>query len=415
MSCPVLPSGGFEVVRFMHSQSLARQVVVLGLLMAVGPFAIDMYLPGFAAIASAFATSEAEVQLSLVSFFVAMALGQVIYGPLSDMIGRRIPVLAGLGLFVVASVGCAFATSIDMLIALRFVQGLGGAAGGVVTMAVIRDLATGARAARLMALSLLGLSLSPILAPVAGGALVSVVSWRAIFVALALIGAAVIVLVMLALPETLPPARRQPAGLRGTLASYGALFSSGWFLTAVLAGGGAQAVLFAYIAGSPFVLMTLGGLSPLQYSLVFALNAAGIIGGAQFNSMLITRFGARRVVSVALCVLVPAALALAGAEAAGLGGLPVVLGLVFVSLASLGLVMPNAMLLALEPFGARAGAAAALGGALQMLVSSAATALVSAGFDGTARSMVFTMALGALVSAAFWLAFLRRMACNRAA
>ena len=153
----------------------------------------------------------------------------------------------------------------------------------------------------------------------------------------------------------------------------------------------------------------------MEYSLVFALNAAGIIGGAQFNSMLITRFGARRVVSVALCVLVPAALALAGAEAAGLGGLPVVLGLVFVSLASLGLVMPNAMLLALEPFGARAGAAAALGGALQMLVSSAATALVSAGFDGTARSMVFTMALGALVSAAFWLAFLRRMACNRAA
>lgn len=399
----------------MHSQSLTRQAIVLGLLMAVGPFAIDMYLPGFAAIAHAFAVTEGEVQLSLVSFFVAMAIGQVVYGPVSDMIGRRIPVLAGLGLFVVASIGCAFANSMEMLIGLRFVQGLGGAAGGVVTLAVIRDLATGARAAKLMAVSLLGLSLSPILAPVAGGALVSVASWRSVFVALALIGVAVMVLVVRVMPETLPASRRLPVGFRGTFASYRALLGSRRFLTAIFAGGGAQAVLFAYIAGSPFVLMSLGGLSPLQYSFVFAVNAIGIIGGAQFNSMLITRFGAARVVSSALAVLIPASFALAVVVALGVGGLPAILVLVFVSLASLGLIMPNAMLLALEPFGERAGAASALGGALQLLISSGATVLVSAGFDGTARSMAFTMAAGGLFAAVFWLAFRRSMACNRPA
>lgn len=400
----------------MQTFSLARWASILGMLMAVGPFAIDMYLPGFANIAESFGTTEGTVQLSLVSFFVALALGQVIYGPISDMVGRKKPIYFGLTLFVIASIGCAFAPTIEALIALRFVQGLGGCAGTVITLAVIRDLKTGAEAAKLMSLTLLGLSLSPILAPVAGGALVSVASWHAIFIALAVIGAAILALVAFQLPETHPPERRISARVGPMLITYARLLGNGYFVTAVLTAGFAQATLFAYIAGSPFVFITLHGLSPFAYSMVFAINAAAIIGGAQFNSFLIRRWGTPRLISTAMVAFVPASLLLCAIVMAGGATLELTVGFVFLTVACLGLILPTSTMLALEPFGANAGTASALSGAMQFTVSSTATFLVSASFDGSDRPMAGVMTLSAVCAALAWSGFLlisarRRRAC----
>ena len=386
--------------------TLARRAIVLGLLIAVGPFAIDMYLPGFAAIAREFGTDDGAVQLSLVSFFAAMAVGQIVWGPISDALGRKRPAYAGIALFMLASIGCAFAPSIETLVALRFVQGLGGSAGMVIAIAVIRDLHTGAEAARLLALAILALSVSPILAPILGGLIVQFGSWQLIFWSLALIGLLVGCLVWRGLPETHPPERRTPARIGVIARSYRQLLGSPWFMTAALTSGTAQAGLLAYIAGSPSVFISLHGVTPLVYSLIFATNAAALIGGAQLVPWLIRRLGIRRMVTCAVAAYLTAGLVLAGAILLGYGTLEVTVVLVFLTLGCLGLIMPSAGMLALEPFGRMAGTAAALSGGLQATISTLATLVVSSAYDGTARPMVLVMAGAALVSAASWSLFL---------
>jgi DHA1 family bicyclomycin/chloramphenicol resistance-like MFS transporter len=389
------------------STSIYGRAVVLGLLIAVGAFAIDMYIPGFAAIARDLHSDPGTVQLSMTSFFAALAIGQLIYGPVSDALGRRPPIFAGLALFLIACVAAALAPSIGMLIAARFVQGLGAAATAVIPMAVIRDQHTGPEAARLLSLAIGALSISPILAPVFGGLLVQYTSWRVIFVVLIAIVAMVWLMVARLLPETLPPAQRVRLRPLGVLLTYRRLLTDRRFLAPIAIAACAQAVLFIFISGSPFVFVTLHGLTPSVFGLLFALHAICLIGTSQFNAPLLRRFGAARLIGVSSAVLSLAALAFAALVFGDLAPLwPLVL-LTLLMFFSLSQILGPALLAAMEPFGAVAGAAAAIGTGTEFTFSSVTTFLMGMSADGTARPMGFTVAAAACGTFAGWAWFSR--------
>ncbi|WP_092939057.1 multidrug effflux MFS transporter [Paracidovorax wautersii] len=372
--------------------------LVLGLLSAIGPFAIDMYLPALPAIGASLRAEVGAVQWSLTAFFLALAVGQLVYGPVSDRVGRKPPLYFGLALFAVASVGCALATQIEVLVALRFLQGLGAAAGMAIPRAVVRDLHTGTEAARLMSLLMLVFSVSPLLAPLAGSGLIALAGWRGVFWAVALAALAGLVLVRLALEETRTPAQRAAHGEGpGALRAYGLLLRDMHYLGLVLIGGCSMAGFFVYLAGSPFVLIDHYGLSSVQYSLAFSVNAAAFFASAQFTARLGRRFGLVRVVKVA--VTVAAAVMVALLAYYGLGGdrLAVLLVLYFMASAAMGLVIPTTSVLALEEHGAIAGTASALLGTLQMLAGAIAMGVAGAFANGKPLPMVVGMASGALL------------------
>ena len=273
--------------------------LILGLLSAIGPFAIDMYLPALPAIGQSLGAEVGAVQWSLTAFFLALGVGQLLYGPVSDMLGRKPPLYFGLGLFTLASVGCALATDIDTLVALRFVQGLGAAAGMAIPRAVVRDLHTGTEAARLMSLLMLVFSVSPILAPLAGSALIAVTGWRGVFWAVALAATAGLALVFTTLSETRPASERVQSSLASALHAYGLLLRDRHYLGLVFIGGCAMSGFFVYLASSPFVLINHYGLTPTQYSLAFSVNAVAFIGASQLTGALGERFGLVRVVKAA--------------------------------------------------------------------------------------------------------------------
>jgi DHA1 family bicyclomycin/chloramphenicol resistance-like MFS transporter len=386
----------------MSARLLRRRAIVLGLLIAVGAFAIDMYIPGFAAIARDLRTDPGTVQLSMTSFFVALALGQVIYGPVSDAVGRRAPILVGLGIFAIASAAAAFAPTIGLLITARFFQGMGAAATAVVPMAVIRDEYTGPDAAKLLSLAMLALSISPILAPVFGGLLVQYTSWRLIFGVLIVICLAVIAMVVRLLPETHPRSARVSARPLSILLTYRKLLIDRRFVVPIMIAASAQSMLFVFISGAPFVIVTLHGVAPTTFGLLFALHAMSLIGISQFNGPMLRRFGTTRLVGGGTLVATAAALTLAGLLAGGMTALwPLVL-LTLTMFTSLGLILAPAFLAAMEPFGAVAGAAAAVGAGLEFTVSSALTAAMGLSADGTARPMSLFLALGACLSLAGW-------------
>jgi len=391
----------------MAGSSLVRRAIVLGLLIAVGAFAIDMYIPGFAAIARDLKAQPGTVELSMTSFFVALAAGQIIYGPISDAVGRKPPIYVGLVIFVLASIGAAFAPSIGVLIAARFFQGLGAAATAVIPMAVIRDEYTGPDAARLLSLAMVALSVSPILAPVFGGLLVQYTSWRLIFVVLILICLAVMLMVWRLLPETLPVAQRVGARPFQIVATYGRLLSNRLFILPVLIAGFGQAVLFSFIAGSPFVFVTLHHVPPTIFGIIFALHAIAIIGISQFNAPMMRWFGTRALIGGGAFGMAAAAVLLAGLVFSGMTALwPFVL-LTLTLFFCLGLFGAPAFLTAMEPFGATAGAAAAIGVGLEFTISSVTTALIGFTADGTARPMTGFIAVVACASFASWVVFVK--------
>lgn len=391
----------------LSGQSLPRRAVVLGLLIAVGAFAIDMYIPGFAAIAHDLHATPGVVQLSMTSYFAALAIGQVFYGPMSDAFGRKPPIFVGLALFALASAAAAFAPSIHTLIAARFVQGLGAAATAVIPMAVIRDQHTGPDAARLLSLAMLSLSVSPILAPAFGGVLVQFVSWRLIFGVLIVISGLAAIMTARMLPETLPRSRRIGTGPVRILVTYAGLIGNRYFIVPILIAGCAQSVLFTFISGSPFVFVTLHQLSPILYGTLFALHAAVLIGISQFNAPMMRRFGVSRLIGGASVGLAAASVTLALLVLAGMTALwPFVL-LTLGMFACLGLIMAPAFLTAMEPFGANAGAAAAIGVALELSLSSSMTFLLGLTTDGTARPMTILLALASCATLAGWAVFVR--------
>ena len=370
-----------------------RLAAVLGLLSAVGPFAIDMYLPALPEIEADLGASVAATQATLTAFFLAFGLAQLLYGPLADRFGRKPPLYVGLALFAAASLGCAMAPSVGWLTALRFLQGLGGAAVMVVPRAVIRDLHTGPSATRLMATVMLVISVSPMLAPLAGSALVAFGDWRIIFAALAVVAVAGLALTAFALPETLVPARRTPIDAASLWRGARTLLGDRTFMGLTLIGGFAMASFFVFLASASFVYAGQFGLSPTGFSLAFAINAVGFFGASQLAATLGERHGERRVVARAVTGFASCTLVLLGLVLAGLGTLPVIVGMLFLANACLGLVIPTTMVMALDAHGEIAGLASSLGGTLQMLAGGLMITAASPFFDGTATPMVAAIAL----------------------
>ncbi len=386
----------------MPARLFYTRAMVVGLLIAVGAFAIDMYIPGFAAIAAELHTDPGTVQLSMTAFFISLGIGQVLWGPLSDAVGRRGPIFAGLALFAAASAAAAFAPSIGWLIAARFVQGLGAAGATVVPLAVIRDEHTGPDAAQLLSLAMLSLSISPILAPVAGGFMVQYVSWRLIFGVLIAISVLIGVMTHFLLPETLPQYRRVSARPLSILLTYGRLLRHRRFLAPVLIAACGQAVLFVFISGAPFVIVTLHSVSPTNFGILFALHAMSLIGLSQLNAKMMRRFGALRMIGAGAALVCVASLALAGLVIGGMTALWPFVALTLTIFASLSLILGPAFLTAMEPFGATAGAAAAIGTGVEFACSSTATGVMGLLADGTAVPMVAALAVVSCGMLVFW-------------
>jgi DHA1 family bicyclomycin/chloramphenicol resistance-like MFS transporter len=369
-----------------------RNAIILGLLAAIGPFAIDMYLPALPTIAAVLDTPTAAVQMTLMSYFVGFGLSQLVYGPLSDMFGRKTPLYFGLSLFIAASLGCALAPGIGWLIFFRLFQGIGGAS-TVMVRAIVRDLHTGIEATRLMSFVMLVFSVSPILAPLTGSALIVPFGWRAVFVAVAVLAVLGLCMIIFALPETRPKPLRVKSELHEMLAGYGRLLRDPRFLGLTFIGGLGLSSFFTFLASSSFIYIGHFGLTPTMYSFAFSINAVGFIGASQFSAALGARYGMARVISVAVSNFTVFTAALFLMVLAGADSLLILIPMLFAAFACLGLVIPTAMVLALEDYGEIAGMAAALGGTLQMIAGGATVALVSLFYNGTVLPMVAVIAL----------------------
>ncbi|MET7424552.1 multidrug effflux MFS transporter [Dactylosporangium sp. NPDC005555] len=356
-----------------------------------------MYLPALPSITDDLHTSSTAVQLTLTGTLAGLALGQLAIGPWSDAVGRRRPLLAGLLLHVLASVACVFAPDVAVLGGLRVLQGLGVAASSVVGLAIVRDLFSGSAFARLFSRLMLVMGAAPILAPTLGSAVLRWTEWRGVFVVLAVFGVLLTILAALALPETLPPARRRSGGVLATLGVYGSLLRDRIFVGLVLVAGFAMAALFAYVGGSSFVLQEVYGLSEAQFGLAFGAGAVGLIGGTQYNVRLLRRYTPQRILMSALIAGTVAGVVLVTFAATHLGGLPALLAALWALLTAAGLALPNAPALAMSRHGEAAGTAAALLGAVQFGVGAVAAPLV--GVLGTgAMAMAVVIAGGMLVA-----------------
>lgn len=369
-----------------------RTILILGALSAFGPLAIDFYLPGFPAMALAFATDEKHIQTTLAAYFLGLSLGQLAYGPVADRFGRRIPLLVGVTLFTLASLACAFAPSLDALIAARFVQALGGCAGMVLSRAIVSDKCDAVASAKVFSQLMLVMGLAPILAPMLGGVLVNLYGWQSIFLVLTLFSAGCTLAVALGLPESLPSNQpRQP--LSGALRQYGRLLKDRVFMGHALTGGIAIAGMFAYIAGSPFVFIKLYGVPAEHYGWLFGSNAAGFILVAQVNARLLAKRGPAFLLARTVWVYLAAGLVLLGISALHTQALWPLLVPLFLCIASLGCIIPNASACAMSGQGARAGSASALLGCVQFSVAAGAAALVGVLHDGSALPMALVISL----------------------
>ncbi|MFC5585665.1 multidrug effflux MFS transporter [Nitratireductor kimnyeongensis] len=377
-----------------------RIALVLGLLTAVGPFAIDMYLPALPSIGADLKAETVPVQMSLLVFFLSMGLAQIIVGPISDMVGRKVPLYAGLVVFIIGSIGSALAGSIEMLIAFRFLQGLGASAGMVVPRAVVRDLHTGTEAARLMSLLMLVFSISPILAPLTGSLIIATLGWRAVFWSVTIAAVLGLVLLATALKETRPVEQRKGSSLRTALAGYRFLLGDRKFMGLTFIGGFGISSFFVYLSNSSFVLIDHYGLSPTLYSVFFSINAVAFFTMSQLTGRLTERYGLRRVVRVAVISYATTIVAMLAVMASGLQSLWVLASFLFVGYGFLGLVIPTTSVLAMDDHGTIAGTASALMGTLHFAIGAAAMAVSGLFFDGTPLPMATSIAVCAVLALA---------------
>ncbi|MGN8022419.1 multidrug effflux MFS transporter [Phyllobacterium sp. 22229] len=378
--------------------SFFRTALILGLLSAIGPFAIDMYLPALPSIGKDLSAENNVVQMSLLAFFISFAIFQLIYGPLSDMWGRKAPLYMGIGLFALASVGCALSNDIETLIAFRFLQGIGGAAGMVIPRAIVRDMHTGVQAARLMSLLMLVFSISPILAPLTGSAVISFYGWRGVFWAVTIAAFIGLILLSTQLKETRPKAARVESSLGSAMAAYRLLLSDRNFLTLTFIGGLGISSFLVYLANSPFVLIDHYGLTPTQYSIAFSINAVSFFTVSQLTGWLGDRFGLVRVMRMALTAFSFTMAAMVVVMALGFNQLPVLATFLFIGYGFLGLVIPTTAVLALEDHGEIAGTASALMGTLHFVTAAVAMVIAGLFFDGTALPMAAGIGLCAVAA-----------------
>lgn len=373
-------------------------VLVLGALTAFAPLSIDMYLPALPSIGRSLGATASQVQMTLATFFVGLAAGQAIYGPITDRFGRKPPLFFSLTLFALASAGCALAASIDWLVWLRLLQALGAAAGMVVARAMVRDLFPPKEVAQVYSSLMLVIGLAPILAPLIGSQVLLVADWRAIFWALAAFGLLSLLVVTFRLQESHHPPPGARLRVRSALLGYGRLLVDRVYLGYALCGGLSLGGMFAYIAGSPFVVIELHGLSSTDYGWIFGANAVGLIGASQVNRLLLRRLDSDRVLGIVTACLAVAAGLLALVGVTGWGGLPAILGTLFLYTASVGLILPNASALAMIPHGRTAGSAAALLGTLQFALGAVAALGVGALEDGSAAPMALGVGACGLLS-----------------
>jgi DHA1 family bicyclomycin/chloramphenicol resistance-like MFS transporter len=376
----------------------ALPAIVLGLITAVGPFAIDMYLPALPSIGGTLNASPAEVQMSLTAFFVILGVCQLVYGPLADMMGRKMPIYAGLAIFTVGSIGCAFAPDIHTLIGFRIVQALGACAGMVVPRAIVRDMYTGHDATRLMSLLMLVVSVSPILAPLTGSMIIAAFGWRGVFWALTIAAAIAFVLAVTQLKETREAHHRADSSWASAFAGYRKLLGDREFVGLTLVGAFGISSFFVYLANASFVIINHYGLTPTMFSLCFALNAAAFFGVSQLTARMTAKHGLGRVIQVAVRGFAISMAIGAALFVAGLDSLPMMMVFLFVGYVFLGLVLPTTAVLSLEHHGAIAGTASALMGALQFVVGAIVMALSGIVTHGAPKPMMICIAACAVMA-----------------
>lgn len=382
-----------------RARSQARWLaLILGSLSAFGPLAIDMYLPAFPTIARDLGSEIGSIQLTLSVFLIGLAVGQLMWGTLSDHWGRRLPMLLGCAAFVAAAVLCAASRSIAVLIAARFMMGLGGSAGVVVSRAVVRDLFDEIESARFYALIMIIGGLAPIIAPTLGGLILTWWSWRVIFVFVATFAAICLAGVFWGIPETLPRSGRASSHPRAVAGKYWGLVRNQQFIYYALAVGFGYSVLFAYISSSPFLFMHLYGVTPQHFSLLFMANAAGIYVTGQSNRFLLRRLTPRQILGRASLLNLGVGTLLMVVTLNNYGGFPLFYALVFMLVASLGWIFPNLIAVAMKPVADQAGSASALLGVLQFTFGAASTSLTGRLSNGTAMPAVSVIAISSLLS-----------------
>jgi MFS transporter, DHA1 family, multidrug resistance protein len=374
-------------------------IFTLGLLSAMGAFSIDMYLPGFPAIAKDLHTTVAHITLSITSFFIGISAGQMIYGPLLDKYGRKKPLYIGLSVYLVTSIACAYAPTANMLIGIRFLQALGSCAGMVASRALVRDIFPVEENAKIFSLLMLVLAISPIIAPTLGGYMTALFGWQSIFLVLASVAAVTLALVYFQLPHGREPDHNLSLLPRPIIKGFLEVARVPQFYTYAFAGAIASAGLYAYIAGSPFVFMELYGVSDKQYGWIFAIIAMGLIGASQVNTVLLKRFTSEQIVKVTLFCQCLTGLMLVLGTAWHFLGLYSTIFLILIFLSTQGFAFPNSSALCLAPFAKNAGTASALMGALQLGIGAVTTGLVSLlNTNNSAMPMVAVMCACALCS-----------------
>ncbi|MEV6281380.1 multidrug effflux MFS transporter [Kribbella sp. NPDC051770] len=371
-----------------------RLVLTLGFIVALGPLTIDMYLPALPTITTDLAASETAIQFTLTGTFAGLALGQLLVGPLSDTVGRRLPLIAGAGLHVLASVLCAVSPNVETLSVFRILQGVGAAAGSVVALAIVRDLYVGRAAATLLSRLMLVIGVAPVFAPTVGGALLVVLPWQGVFGVLAVLGVALMLLVSFTLPETLPKAGRRPFGLGQIARTAGQLVRDRIFVGLTLVAGLAMTGVFGYVAGASFVFQEQFGVSSQTFGLLFGVGGILLVVATQLNPVLLKRWEPEQVLTAGAVLAALSGVALLLTATLSLGGLVGILVPVWAALFSASLALPNAPALALSRHGEAAGTAAALLGAVQFGIGAIAAPLVGAlGTDAVAMAVVMSAGL----------------------
>lgn len=378
-----------------------RLILILGVLSAYGPLTTDMYMPALPTIGKEFANPH--VQQTMAIYFFGLAIGQLIYGPISDRVGRRRPLLFGSSLYSLASLGCTLAPSMEALIGFRLLQALGGSVGMVTTVSVVRDLFEVKESARVFSYLTLVMGLAPILAPLIGGQILLYSSWRLIFLVLTLFGLSCLALVALGLPESLPPQARNPSPLSTIVADYARLVVDPRFLAYALPNSLMGAGFFTYLAGASLVFIGVYGVSAQNFGWIFGLNALGLISTSQLNNVLLNRYPGRRILIGGMVGMVIASLLLVLVAVSGFGGLFGLWAVLFVCVAGMGLVRPNAQAATLAPYPERAGLASSLLGALGSGAGSLAGAALGLFSGGSAIPMALTIAVVySLALLVFW-------------
>lgn len=376
----------------MEKLGRTKLIIILGLLSAIGPFSIDMYLPAFPVIAANLRATPETVSYSLSSYFIGICAGQMLIGPLLDRFGRKPPLLGGLFLYIISALGCAWAPTIESLIIFRFFQAAGGCAGMVTPRAIIRDVFPVEENAKIFSLLILIIGVSPIIAPTAGGYVAAHFGWHSIFILLAVITFLISLLVIFVLPESRKADPNFSLKPKPIASSFYRVFTNSQFATYAFTGSLASAGLYAYLAGSPFVFMELYHVSGQHYGWIFAIVAAGLITSSQVNNIFLRRYRSEQIIPVVLAIQGIVAAALLAGTLTGILNLYTTIALIFLYLCCQGFSFPNSSALSMAPFVKEAGSASALLGSIQMALGAFASALVGLFSNGTAGPMVAVMA-----------------------